>query len=111
MNGTRPEIMELTGILLPSILITLIGMPLGLEFGAGPKSGLEGLGPYVAWIIQCPFLFMVCILANIILLALLKTKYQEPIKFRLTFFAGLILPAIINILYWANINTLTKLIL
>jgi len=102
-----------TSMLVAPIIIILIGFPLGMCYGDVPQSELEGLGPYIAWLMNIPVIYILSIMCNFLLFfCVLYTKKlvkkEKSPNFLTCFSVGMFFPILINICFWANANTIAK---
>ena len=103
MGKLKRNITENIGILLPLIVITILGLPLGLRFTEDErKFGLFIL--ITVWVVYSPILLSIGFVLNYAIFFFIERHKKKPLKFIFIFLTGMIIPILINLLFWINIK-------
>lgn len=103
MEKFKKYIFEHIGILLPSIIIVVLAMPLGIKFTEDSRK-LGAISLFVTWIVLSPFLICSCFILNYVTLYAIERCKKESLRLSFIFLVGTIVSALINLLFWINIK-------
>ena len=106
MGKLKRNIAENIGILLSSIIVTILSMPLGLMIiEDNRKWGKISL--FVCWIGHSPLILLACFILNYAIFFFIERHKKKSLKFIYIFLFGMIIPILINLLFWINIKSLS----
>lgn len=104
MGKLKKYLFEHIGILLPSIIVAILAMPLGIKFTEDSRK-LEAISLFVTWGVLSPFLLCSCFMLNYVILYAIERCKKEPLRLSFIFLVGTIVSALVNLLFWINIKS------
>jgi hypothetical protein len=62
---------------------------------------------FFCWFGHSPLILFACFILNYAIFFFIERRKKEPLKFMFIFLVGMIVPILINLLFWINIKSLS----